>query len=78
MKNIKSKENLPLKMTPFCVCVCSVIKRRGIFRFFSFVSRIREILCLYRPLWGTIEILVFNYDKIYTEGIGLDETYYSH
>jgi len=20
MKNIKSKENLPLKMTPFCVC----------------------------------------------------------
>jgi len=48
MKSIKSKENLPLKMTPF-VCVLCDKKERGFSLFFSSFC-IEEILCLYRPL----------------------------
>ena len=55
--------------------MCSGNKKgEGFSKFFS-VSCIGEVLCLYSHL-GTIEILVFNYNKIYEEGIGPDETYY--
>ena len=52
MKSIKSKENLPLKMTPF-------------------LSLALKKFCAYIGLLGTIKILVFNYNKIYGENIGL-------
>jgi len=32
--------------------------------------------CVYIGTLGTPKILVFNYNKIYEEGIGPDETYY--
>jgi len=59
MKNIKSKENLPLKMSLLCV-LCDKKEILVLKKF-----------CAYIGLLRTIEILVFNYNKIYGERIGL-------
>jgi len=50
--------------------VCYVIKRRGGFPFFFPPFALKKF-CAYIGLLGTTEILVFNYNKIYGERIGL-------
>jgi len=69
MKSIKSKDNLPLKMTPSCVCVLCDKKERGFSIFFS--PPALNKFCAYIGLLGTTEILVFNYNKIYGEKLVL-------
>jgi len=56
------------------VCALVLKKKRGFSNFFLYVAL--EKFCAFIAPWDTTEILVFNYNKIYEEGIGLDETYY--
>jgi len=57
------------------LCVLCNKKKRDFSNSF-FLSLTLENFYAYIGISGTNEFLVFNYNKIYEEGIGADETYH--
>jgi len=54
--------------------VCSIIKKEGVFK--KKICLALDKFCAYIGPLGYPEIVVFNYNKIYEEVIGPNETHY--